>query len=851
FAARITTWDMQDGAAYRAAELASLNRMINAKPECPRHDNKITDFYDSNGTGNQWTSVPEKYIPGSWAWNAYKVDVNEDGDYIVGINTDISNPAYSDFQVRVVVYNKGTGERSYHPLGVAAAGKPSSIKVSTLAGDELYLVVATTPDIFSGWDWYPYKFKIHPDRIPPPVAAPTNLSAIGGENQVYLDWDDNTEPNLAGYNVFRSTTSGTEYVQIATAVLTSEYVDSNVIGGMQYYYVVTAIDTSDNESDHSNEASATPNDTVAPAAPAGLSAKACGSQVYLDWDDNTEPDIAGYNIYRSTSSGGGYVRIVANLTTSAYSDGDVDNGITYYYVVTAEDLNGNESGYSDEVSAMLSEKLDIACGLIGYWPFDNSAEDKAGSNDGTLQGGASYVPGKLGQALACNSQGTLDYVRLNRTDSLNGNWTAAAWMNVHNQDVGGFLCGGSCDIRCPGQFGASSHPGLTDTVTNVNASWDGTDSQSQAYSLPSETWALLVFVGTDTDANGMTDQCELFADGVSQGVLVFTECKGTQGSDPSGTPIQFILTWNRIGDLDQYSGYGNAVADYDEVAVWSRALNEDEIAWLYNDGEGNKIIPDGDVSLDGCVNLVDLAWLAGYWQEGLCSAGNGWCGGADLAPEIPDGVVNGLDLAVVVNNWLAGVRELPGQGPAPATNPNPSNGAMGVSTTTGLSWTAGAGAVSHDVYIGTSNPPPFISNVSDTTFIPGWLPYQTNIYWRIDGINEWGRTTGEVWEFTTVSSPPPMPGQASNPNPADGATGISIDQDLSWTPGSGATSHDVYFGTSMILPFIKNQTAATFDPGRMELGTKYYWRINEKTTSGTIVGQLWSFTASTIPPPPP
>ncbi|MHC4312270.1 MAG: hypothetical protein ACYSW3_07375, partial [Planctomycetota bacterium] len=234
-----------------------------------------------------------------------------------------------------------------------------------------------------------------------------------------------------------------------------------------------------------------------------------------------------------------------------------------------------------------------------------------------------------------------------------------------------------------------------------------------------------------------------------------------------------------------------------------------------------------------------------------CSAGNGWCGGADLAPEIPDGVVNELDLNVVVDNWLAGVKVLPGQRPGQATNPNPSNGAMGVSTTAGLSWTAGAGAISHDVYIGTSNPPLFISNESATTFVPGWIPYQTTVYWRIDEINDWGKTTGQIWEFTTMSSPPPMPGKASNPNPADGATGVSIDQDLSWTPGPGASSHDVYFGTSMILPFIKNQTAATFEPGRMELGTKYYWRINEKTASGTIAGPLWSFTASTIPPPPP
>jgi hypothetical protein len=168
-----------------------------------------------------------------------------------------------------------------------------------------------------------------------------------------------------------------------------------------------------------------------------------------------------------------------------------------------------------------------------------------------------------------------------------------------------------------------------------------------------------------------------------------------------------------------------------------------------------------------------------------------------------------------------------------------------------LSWTTGSGATSHDVYLGTENPPPFMCNQTTTTLAPGSLPQSTKFYWRIDEINGWGITRGQVWKFTTMMLPPPMPGQASNPNPADAATGVLVDQDLSWTPGSGAISHDVYLGTSMILPFIKNQTAATFEPGRMELGTKYYWRINEKTTSGTITGPLWSFTTSTIPPPPP
>jgi hypothetical protein len=649
FAARISTWDIKDGQQYAEAEQASHRRMQNAKPDAETHDNKITAFYDSNGTGNQWTSVPEDYIPGSWGFNVYKLDVGEDVDYIVGINTDVSNPVYADFRARVVVFDKEIGERSYHNLDVAPAGESSSLRVSARAGDELYLVVAATPDIFSGWDWYRYEFKIYPDWILPPVAAPTNLSALGADNQVSLDWDDNTEPNLAGYNVYRSTTPGDGYAQIATAVVTSEYVNSSVIGGTEYYYVVTAVDTNANESDHSNEASATPTDTVAPAAPTGLSAKTCGGQVSLNWDDNAEPDMAGYNIYRSISSGGGYVQIAADLTTNAYTDHSVDDGPTYYYVVTAVDFHSLESGYSNEASATSNEGLDITCGLMAYWPFDGSAKDLAGSNHGTLIGGASYVAGKFGQAVACSNQGTIDYVALDTTsDGLTGAWTAAAWIYVHRQDTAGFLDGyydaGETEcygLRVPGQYSATSNPGMTNYQTNDNPAWDGSDSQTQSYTPPVGAWALLVFVGTDTE-------CELFTDGVSRGKIVYAEVDAA---------FDFKLTWDRIGNIVLYEGHGNAVIDYDEVAIWDRTLDIDEIAWLYNDGEGNKVMPRGDLSLDGRLNFTDFARMADRWQESPCGEGNDRCGGANLAPETPECVVNGLDVATLVHNWLAGVEE--------------------------------------------------------------------------------------------------------------------------------------------------------------------------------------------------
>ena len=187
-----------------------------------------------------------------------------------------------------------------------------------------------------------------------PPAAPTGLSATGQNAQVSLGWNDNTEPDLAGYNVYRSTTSGGPYSKLNGAVVSvSNYTDTTVTNGTTYYYVVTAEDTGANESGNSNEASATPQVTP-PAAPTGLIASAGPGQleVSLNWDDNAEPDLAGYNVYRSTTTGGPYSKINGSLvTTSDYLDTGLTGGVTYYYVVRAENTAAQESANSNEDSA--------------------------------------------------------------------------------------------------------------------------------------------------------------------------------------------------------------------------------------------------------------------------------------------------------------------------------------------------------------------------------------------------------------------------------------------------------------------------------------------------------------------
>ena len=59
-------------------------------------------------------------------------------------------------------------------------------------------------------------------------------------------------------------------------------------------------------------------------------------------------------MYRSTTSGSGYVKLNSSLSVStAYTDNSVVAGTTYFYVTTAVDSSGNESSYSNQVQAVI------------------------------------------------------------------------------------------------------------------------------------------------------------------------------------------------------------------------------------------------------------------------------------------------------------------------------------------------------------------------------------------------------------------------------------------------------------------------------------------------------------------
>ena len=134
------------------------------------------------------------------------------------------------------------------------------------------------------------------------------------------------------------------------------------------------------------------------------------------------------------------------------------------------------------------------------------------------------------------------------------------------------------------------------------------------------------------------------------------------------------------------------------------------------------------------------------------------------------------------------------------------------------------------------------------------LAEDTNPNWGFDVVDEGARMLlsaglGRVIEIIDSRI-------ADAPNPPNGAVDVRQTSILSWSPGEAAASHDVYFGTdadavknadttSPEYKGSRNLDSESYDPGKLEWNTTYYWRIDEVEDGGTIQkGNLWSFTTA-------
>jgi fibronectin type 3 domain-containing protein len=203
-------------------------------------------------------------------------------------------------------------------------------------------------------------------------SSPQSLAATAGSGHtILLVWSapiPNCGPSITAYRVYRSTIYGLIGTFLANTTTTA-FNDSTVVLGVEYSYVVTAVNRI-GESSPSNQFRIV---FTAPSAPQQLSITA-GSEhtAILTW---TAPATEGstsliaYRVYRSTNSSV-YGDFLAETFDTTFTDTSLDSGVSYYFVVTAVNSNG-ESPMSNEAAIILSATVPGAPGNLSAVPGVN------------------------------------------------------------------------------------------------------------------------------------------------------------------------------------------------------------------------------------------------------------------------------------------------------------------------------------------------------------------------------------------------------------------------------------------------------------------------------------------------
>ena len=179
-----------------------------------------------------------------------------------------------------------------------------------------------------------------------PLAPPTAVDATAVAEGVRVSWKGSS----GHYKIFRRVEDNPNFVLMAP-VEANEWVDTATEYGKRYEYKVQALQKSgvgDVESELSDAAAVTPVDEFPPAVPKGLNAIVATQGFELVWERNTEPDLAGYRLYRAVG-GGNFQKIADIADTPSYSDHSVESGKVYHYKVSSIDRSQNESMPSEPV----------------------------------------------------------------------------------------------------------------------------------------------------------------------------------------------------------------------------------------------------------------------------------------------------------------------------------------------------------------------------------------------------------------------------------------------------------------------------------------------------------------------
>jgi len=517
--------------------------------------------------------------------------------------------------------------------------------------------------------------------------------------------------------------------------------------------------------------------------------------------------------------------------------------------------------------------------IVAHWPFDDGsgtiAKDVTGNgSDGTLEGDPQWVTGKYGTALEFDGD---DYVDCGNQDVLNfgtNDWTITAWIKTTQPDPDrGTIFANGSDNSGGVRFTLATHEANPNHIT-LTTDDNSTKTQSLGATVVNDgEWYHIAGMRQGTAIN-------VYVNGVLDGTNTVPATIDFSGSSQAHAYIGAIDGDSAPATVSLEKIY---IGIIDDVRVYDSALTEPELQAAMEGGVGypyalGPVPEDGSMHFDTWVNL---SWSPGdsavshdvYLSDSYDEVSSG----AETAFRsnqtstfylagfpgyaYPDGLIPGTTYYWRVDEVNDADPNSPWVGPVwsfsippnTAYAPDPADGAESVAADATLSWTPGFGAKLHTVYIGTDYDT--VSNAAGgapqgtATYKPSApLGPEKVYYWRVDETNPPNVYKGDIWGFTT-------PGAAGSPQPANGAAGVSMTAQLSWTPAATAVSHDVYLGTDKDA--VMNATTASpeykgnkakgsesLDPGKLAWHSAYYWRVDAVYSTGTVKGLVWNFTTA-------
>jgi len=297
------------------------------------------------------------------------------------------------------IAQKYAGDADFDPAATAASGlsvsySSSNTAVATIVNGKVHIVAAGTSTITAsqaGNENYAAALPVSQTLTVATLSAPTGLTAVSGDALVTLTWTATAD--ASGYNIKRATTSGGPYTPIGTSSM-ANYYDVTAVNGTTYYYVVSAVNTS-NESLNSSQVSATP---------------VLAAFSYWPFDETsgtTATDV--WNGHIGTLASGG------SWTTGVYN-----NGLH---------LNGTSTGYATLGSGLVSSLNDFT---IATWVKLDTAMNWARVFDfGTGTSNYMFLSPKNGATgylrYAITTSGSTNEQQINTTTTIaSGTWAHIA-----------------------------------------------------------------------------------------------------------------------------------------------------------------------------------------------------------------------------------------------------------------------------------------------------------------------------------------------------------------------------------------------------------------------------------------